>query len=87
MNYMFCFRYVDQLSVGDELLVQKDNRLTPAKVINVSNSIMQGNCHNLDINLQKLIYGSSSLNNMLPITDSLIIYQRRTKIYQNLEEF
>ena len=36
------FRYADQLEIGDVLLVQGNNGLTPAKVINISNLIMQG---------------------------------------------
>ena len=37
------FRNADQLTIGDELLVQGNNELVPAKVISVSNLIMQGN--------------------------------------------
>ena len=36
------FRYADQLTIGDELLVQGNSKLTPAKVIHVSNLVMQG---------------------------------------------
>ena len=37
------FRNADQLTIGDELLVQGNNELVPTKVISVSNLIMQGN--------------------------------------------
>ena len=36
------FRYADQLEIGDKLLVQGNNGLTPAKVINMSTFVMQG---------------------------------------------
>ena len=36
------FRYANLLTIGDELLVQGNNKLTPAKVIHVSNLVMQG---------------------------------------------
>ena len=36
-------RYANQLSIGDEILVQENNELIPEQVINVSNIIMQGN--------------------------------------------
>ena len=37
-------RDADQVCVGDEMLVQKNDKLIPAKVINVSSLIMQGDC-------------------------------------------
>ena len=37
------FSYADQLSVGDEMLVPKNNEMIPAKVANVNNVTMQGN--------------------------------------------
>ena len=40
---MYFFRNADQLTIGDELLVQGNNELVPTKVISVSNLIMQGN--------------------------------------------
>ena len=39
--------YADQLSIGDEVLVQGNNDLTPAKVINISDITMQGKYCNL----------------------------------------
>ena len=37
------FRYADDVSIGDEVLVQgEDDELTPAKVIDLSSSTMQG---------------------------------------------
>ena len=40
---VYFFRNADQLTIGDELLVQGNNELVPTKVISVSNLIMQGN--------------------------------------------
>ena len=37
------FRYADQLTVGDEVLVQEDNELIPVQVTNISSMTMQGN--------------------------------------------
>ena len=39
---IFCFRYADQVSVGDEILVQENNELIPDKVIKKSNFVMEG---------------------------------------------
>ena len=38
------FRYADYVSFGDEILAihQKNNEVTPARVINISNLYMQG---------------------------------------------
>ena len=41
----FPFRYADHVSIGDEVLVKGNDVLTPAKVINVSSLIMQGDYH------------------------------------------
>ena len=38
-------RYVDQLSIGEEVLVEENNELIAMKVINISSIIMQGNCY------------------------------------------
>ena len=35
-------RYAEKVSAGDEVLVPENNKLTPAKVINVSSLKMQG---------------------------------------------
>ena len=35
-------RYADQLSIGDEVLVQRNEELTPVKVMYVSSLIKQG---------------------------------------------
>ena len=40
----YFIRYADQVCVGDEVLVQKNDNLFPAKVINVSSLVMQGDC-------------------------------------------
>ena len=47
---IFCFRYADQVSVGDEILVQENNELIPDKVIKKSNFVMEGK------NLFKIVY-------------------------------
>ena len=44
-NYVvmeYFFRYAEQLSNGDEVLIQKNFELSPEKVINVSDIIMTG---------------------------------------------
>ena len=35
-------RYADQITIGDEVLIQENEQLTHGIVINVSSSIMQG---------------------------------------------
>ena len=40
---MLSYRYADQVSVGDEVMVLRNDKFMPAKVMNVSNLIMQGN--------------------------------------------
>ena len=42
MSEIISFRYADQVSVSDEVLVQGDE-LIPARVISVSTFIMKGN--------------------------------------------
>ena len=39
---MISFRYTDEVSVGDEVLVHENDELIPAKVIRVANALMQG---------------------------------------------
>ena len=46
-RYILLFRYADNISVGDEVLVEGNDKLTPLRVINVSNIMMQGHYHNL----------------------------------------
>ena len=46
----FCFRYADQVSVGDEILVQENYELIPDKVIKKSNFVMEGK------SLLKIVY-------------------------------
>ena len=36
------FRYADQITTGDEVLVQENDQLTHEVVMNVSSSMMQG---------------------------------------------
>ena len=38
-------RYADNLSIGDEVLVPTDDKLTSTKVIHVSTLVMQGENH------------------------------------------
>ena len=40
-----CFRYADQVIVGDKYLVQENDHIIQARVINVSSSVMQGGNH------------------------------------------
>ena len=42
-NNMLWYRYADQVSVGDEVMVLRNDKLMSAKVMNVSSFIMQGN--------------------------------------------
>ena len=37
-----CFRYSDEMSIGDEVLVNGNNAMIPAKVVNISSLTMQG---------------------------------------------
>ena len=37
------FRYAAQVSVGDEVIIARNDKLMPAKVTNVSRIIIQGN--------------------------------------------
>ena len=41
----YVFSYADKLSIDDEVLVQGNNELTPAKVINVSSISLRGKIH------------------------------------------
>ena len=50
LNHLsFSYSYAGQVSVGDEILVQKDDNILPAKVINVSSIIMQGDLISFNI--------------------------------------
>ena len=40
-----CLRYASQLSIGDEVLVHRNYKLVPQKVINISNVAMPGDDH------------------------------------------
>ena len=37
------FRYADQVSIGDEVLVERNNQLIPENITKISNVKMQGN--------------------------------------------
>ena len=39
----FVHRYADQVVIGNDVLVGENNKMTPAKVINISNVKAQGN--------------------------------------------
>ena len=39
----FSHRYADHIAIGDEVLVLKDSKLKPVKVMDVSSFMMQGN--------------------------------------------
>ena len=39
---MFCFRYADDILIDDEVLVQENNELTPAKGTDISTLRMHG---------------------------------------------
>ena len=40
--YFKHFRYAEQISIGNEMLVHQNNELTPAKVMNAFDLTMQG---------------------------------------------
>ena len=44
-NTTYCFRYADQVSVGDEVAFPKDDEFLPTKLVNVSSFTMPGICH------------------------------------------
>ena len=39
---IFSFRHADQVSIGDEVLVEENDDMMPAKVVNVSTLVLQG---------------------------------------------
>ena len=39
---LFSFSYADDISIGDEVLVYRNNELNPNKIINMSNIIVEG---------------------------------------------
>ena len=49
-NRFFGFRYADQVSIDDEILVQENNKLIPDKVIKKSDFVMEGK------NLFEIVY-------------------------------
>ena len=42
MEYYLFFRYTEQVSIGDKVLVLENANLTPATVVNISTLNMQG---------------------------------------------
>ena len=48
LNYIIS-RYADQISIGNEVLVQANNQLTPVTVMNVSTLSMQGKQYNMNL--------------------------------------
>ena len=69
-NGIYYYRYADQVSVGDEILVQNNNELIPDKVIEESKFVMEGK------NLFKIVY-KLLFNN---ITHSIISYYLKHEI-------
>ena len=43
-SHSFLFRYADQVSIGDEILLLRNNELASMKVISVSKLTLQGKC-------------------------------------------
>ena len=41
-KYILSFRYADDISIGDDVLVQRNAALIPEKVIDISRFTMQG---------------------------------------------
>ena len=39
---MLSFRYADQVSVGDGVIILQNDKMIPAKVMHVSNLVLQG---------------------------------------------
>ena len=39
---LFSFRYANKVSIGDEVLIQRNDEMTATKVINITKSLMQG---------------------------------------------
>ena len=62
-NGIYCFRYANQVSVGDEILVQENNKLIPDKVIKKSDFVMEGK--NLFEIVYKLIFNGIISNTTL----------------------
>ena len=42
VKYILSFRLTDEISIGDEVLVERNNKLTPVMVTNVSTLVMEG---------------------------------------------
>ena len=49
---VYLIRFVDQVSIGDELLIPEKSSLAPTKVFNISSFIMKGNYY-LQYSVQK----------------------------------
>ena len=45
------FRFADDVSIQDEVLGDVNNKVTPVKVMNMSNIMMQGNYQVIKINI------------------------------------
>ena len=43
--FILYLRYAGQVSVGDEVLVNKNGEMIPTEIVNISDFIMQGNNH------------------------------------------
>ena len=66
------FRYADELSIGDEVLVQGNNKLTLEKVVNVSHISMRGENFKTDENVSSfLIFIIERFNYFLKFVNSM----------------
>ena len=77
-NNLF-YRYADQVSIEDEVLVKKNNNLTPVKIQNISNFAMQGNYYSKWYSYfsdsHKCWILSSISHSVSPLSTILHIYQ------------
>ena len=66
------FRYANELSIGDEVLVQGNNELTLEKVVNVSHISMRGENFKTDENVSSfLIFIIEKFNYFLKSVNSM----------------
>ena len=60
----FVHRYADQVVIGNDVLVGENNKMTPAKVINISNVKAQGNYYQF-LNVFEIVFTISKLKCIL----------------------
>ena len=68
------FRYADQVSIGDEVLVETIGQLIPTKVIDVSDFIMKGKHQFLIFSQVLHLPHQISLNNTISSHDILFLH-------------